>query len=768
MTSMHPTCDRVSVRYPPSWPLSPSTLLCRRCGHLRLVLLAAVAWAGCVSTPLDVRPVSQKLDVRLDPATQRLEATSLIELERVGRDGTPARRSKIELALHPDLTVTSVKVDGAILAKARRRPPNGEAEWGVEPSILRLVLKKPTDKLRLAIVYEGRLQEDIGVGEVEGQVHNFAVQAHVGEEGIYLEPGGYWYPRLETSEDLALGSRLTHFELISDPVDDFELVAGLEAVPEEDVTVDGRLHWKSPFPLDGLVLLGGPLERHSRVHDGITLHAVVASGKEAVAQDILTASAEYLDRYQPLIGSYPFREFTVLEAFFSSGFAFPTCTQIAGSQLSEYQQYRRHGYLDHELLHNWWGNGVLMDPDDGNWCEALTTYLANYAGHVLDGDAEEARQQRRNFSNFLSSIDSERDKPLGTFGQRDGAGRGIGYQKGAAVFHMLERKIGADAFLEGLRHLTDTYMGRHIGWRQIRQAMERVSGRDLSLFFHTWVRRAGAPRLDLTAAAWQPGEHKVLVTLEQQGTDFQLDVPLRLHYGEGWVDEVVAIRAAAQQVEVPCEAVGLTAIELDPDYHLFRRLKPEEIMPTSALTRRAERLVIVLPDGDVAQPYRTVAASFRRAVLGDGEVPKEGREVVERLASEVRAEELSEASVLVLGDAVRAAAVQELLERSRSPVEWETPSFSVDGRSYDTSREAVFFTVHHPDQAERGVTVYYGNSEAALSNAAVLNYYPNSLLVFDTPPGEGEEEGTLGMPRARVVLRMDFEFPDRIDFLGRP
>ncbi|MEM7584655.1 MAG: hypothetical protein AAF560_14795 [Acidobacteriota bacterium] len=725
------------------------------------ILLVTCLLVGCTTAPLEVRPVSQKLDVRLDPVTKRLAATSVTEVEVMDVGEKPRRRAVVELELHPDLAVTSVTAHGATLAKHVIRLPKDRGEGRVAPATVRLVVEEPAASLRFDIDYEGELWQDVAAGEVAGQVHNFAVQAHVGEEGVYLEPSGYWYPRLKISRDAAAGRLLSDYELITDPIDGFELVAGLEAVDGD--AADGRLHWKSPFPLDGLVLLGGPLERHSRVHDGITLHAVVAPGKEAVAQDILAASAEYLDRYQPLIGPYPFREFTVLEAFFSSGFAFPTCTQIAGSQLSEFKQYRRHGYLDHELLHNWWGNGVFMDPEDGNWCEALTTYLANYAGYVLDGDGEGARKQRRNYSNFLSAIEPERDKPLGTFGFADGAGRGIGYQKGAAVFHMLERKIGSDALLAGLRILTEEQMGRHIGWKVIREAMERASGHDLAAFFGDWVRSGGAPRLEMTAAEWRDGERHVLVTLEQSGTDFELDVPLRLHYGDRWVDEVVTIDGERQQVEVPCEPAGLTAIELDPDYHLFRKLKPAEIMPTSALTRRAERLVIVLPDGEVPAAYRTVADSFRRTLLGGGETPEPGYEVVERSATELVPEELAEASVLLLGSAVRSAAAQSLLARSRSPVRWDKASFHVGERHYPGAGEAVYFTVHHPDRADLGLTVYYGNSERALSNHRVLDFYPNSLLVFETPPGEIEENASL-MPRANVVQRIDFEFPGRIDF----
>ena len=62
------------------------------------------------------------------------------------------------------------------------------------------------------------------------------------------------------------------------------------------------------------------------------------------------------------------------------------------------------------------------------------------------------------------------------------------------------------------------------------------------------------------------------------------------------------------------------------------------------------------------------------------------------------------------------------------------------------------------------MSVYYGNSASALSNASVLSYYANSLLVFDTPEGSGDVDSADAMPRAEVIRRMDFEFHERIDF----
>lgn len=739
----------------------------RASGTAALVTLLGVAalLVGCAPPRLAVQPVSCAVDLRLDPAAHTLDARASLELRRLEPPAGPERKMLVELKLHPDLVLDSVETDDAMLLarKSRKGRASKRDKDTVVPTTHRLLLEGPGETIRLNLGYRGTLFQDVAAGEKEGEIHNFAVSAHIGTDGVYLDGDGYWYPVLVQPEDADPASELTDYRLTADPVEGFELIAGLE---REQDGADSRLRWSSPFPLDGMVLLGGPLVRASRPHGEVRLHAVLAPGKEAVAQDILDATAEYLDRYVPLVGPYPFHEFTVLEAFFSSGFAFPTCTQIVGSQLSEHKQYRRHGYLDHELLHNWWGNGILVDREDGNWCEGLASYMGNYYGYVLDGDEAGARKERRNQSNFLSSLEPDEDKPLGTFGLEDGAGRGVGYMKAAAVFHMLERRIGADAMFAGLRLLTAERMGKFTNWEHLREAMERASGAVLGPFFEQWVRRGGAPLLSLESAAWQPGSEELRLSISQGPTDFALDVPVRLFYGERTVDMVVSVDAPIDEVVVPCESAGLTAVELDPDYHVFRKLRPEEAMPTSSLTKRGEKLLIVVPAEKLSDPYQQVVDSFTRAVLLDeNDAPKKGHEVEVRKSAEVDAEDLAASSVLIIGDAVRASAVQRLLERTHSPVTWTDAGFRIEDDAYEGPGHAVLMTVHHPDREKAGVTVYLGNSTAALANARVLSFYGNSLLVFESPVTEQAPAADGGgMPPTKVVRRMDFEFHDRIDF----
>jgi len=751
---------------------------------LRPVAVASLLWAasGCAPPTLQVRAVRYDVDVQLDPETHELTGRSMLALERLVRGKAAPPSGVLELALHANLAVDHVEVAGATLRSHTEELATGDENDTAEvpghedlprmqPKVHRLLLEHPTDSMQVTLDYHGPLHQDVEAGEKRGEIHNFAMSAHVGTDGIYLDEGGYWYPVIEQPEAADPELSLSDYNLSVETIEGFELVAGLERVPTDER--EGRLRWRSAFPVTGMVLLGGPLKRWSAQHGNVTLHAVLDPTKEDVAADVLAASVECLDRYEPLIGPYPYKEFTLLEAFFSSGFAFPTCTQIVGSQISLYKQYRRHGYLDHELLHNWWGNGLYVDPRDGNWCEALASFAGNYYGYVLDGDEAGARKERRNQSNFLSTIASKDDKPLGRYGLKDGPGRGIAYSKGAAVFHMLERKIGAEAFFAGLRLLTAERMGKFTDWDDLREAFERTSGKDLKPFFNQWVRHGGAPTLALAGADWAPGSSELAVWISQGGGDFDLDVPLRLFYGERTVDVVASVDEPEDRVTVPCESTGLTVVELDPDYHLFRKLKPAEVMPTSNTSKRGPKLVIIVPTGDLPEEYQQVVDDFSADVLGDENHPKKGHEVVVRAADVVTPQDLSGSSVLVIGDAVRAPTVQGLLARTTNPVSWTESGFALEGQEYADPGQAVFFTVHHPEEVEGGVTVYYGNSTAALANAGLLSYYANSLLVFETPVATANEasaaDGTHGggsgaQPHTEVIRRMDFESHDRIEF----
>ncbi len=731
---------------------------------LGLLMLASL---GCSMQVLPVRPTRYDIEVHMDPESHEMKGQAVIGLvmreDAKPMPSEPGQLRAIEFLLHPELEIQDVQIDGATLKGRTQRSsasPEDKNHAANAPVVHSLLVDQPQEEITITLKYAGTLFQDASAGEEQGQIHNFLMSAHIGTDGIYLDGGGYWHPCVNMPDEADPLLSQAEFQLAAAPIEGYELVAGLERQPESD---DGLLQWKSRYTLSNLVLMGGPLKRWTRTHGDITLHAVLAPGKEAVAADVLDFIAEMMDRYQPLLGPYPYKEFTVLEAFFSSGFAFPTCTQLDGGRLTEHKPYRRHGYLDHEMIHAWWGCGVYVDHRYGNWCEALTSFCANYYGYVLDGDEVGARKVRRNQSNFLSSIKPEHDKPLGTYGLPDGVGRGIAYDKGSAFFGMLKRKIGEDAFFAALRQITADHVGLPAHWGHLQEAFESKSGEDLDAFFDQWVRQKGAPTLALTGADWAPGSDELAVWLSQGDTEFELDVPLRLYYGSEHEDTILHLGEQEDRLVIACKKQGLSAIELDPDYRLFRKLKASEVMPTSSLTKRTKKLLIVTPDDTMLDAYKQVADEFEHRVLGDEDHPREGAQVIRVAASEVVSDQLSDHNVLILGEAVRSPVVSEFIAQTDSPVTFNGTGFSVGDTAFAAASQAVYFTVRHPSKAAGGVTVYYGNSEPALGNAGVLSFYPNSLLVFETPEGaDGIDEQ--GMPHATVIKRLDFESHDRIEF----
>ena len=126
---------------------------------------------------------------------------------------------------------------------------------------------------------------------------------------------------------------------------------------------------------------------HRGDHNDIRIRLHLKPGQAAHAPGLIDSVRHNLERYEPLLGPYPAREFTVVDNFFSSGFAFPTFTLLSSAVIDMgVRSQTTHGYIDHEMLHCWWGNGVHVDPRDGNWCEALASYGANYYGQDRKSD----------------------------------------------------------------------------------------------------------------------------------------------------------------------------------------------------------------------------------------------------------------------------------------------------------------------------------------------------------------------------------------------
>lgn len=751
-------------------------------GVLGTIVAATLLASGCAtSSRMPVRAERYTIDVRLDPTTHRLTGQTAIDLVATH----PALSNgpvSIELELHPDLRITNLRASGAELASSVATPVSADTQGSVpqtDPPTAPLsrhaiTLRRAVESLTLFVEYEGRLWQDVAAGEKPGEIHNFTMRAHVAPEGIYLAEG-CWYPHPPAAENDPAPAEFTLTAHAPEGV-------GLVASGESDAALverAGGFAWRSPYPLPHMSLVGGPLTVHRDKHRGHDIAVYLSAEHSADANLWLSAIKTNLDRYEPLIGPLPAREYAVVENFFSSGFAFPCFTLLSSAVIAMGERSAAtHGYLDHEMLHSWWGNGVFVDPRGGNWCEALTSYCTNYYGHVLDGNEDEARRKRRNYSHFFSRLKPEDDKPLATFGLPNGCNRTIAYDKGAMVFHMLARQMGQDRFWSAMRKLITDRTGDFASWETIRSLCEKETGEPLDGFFTQWVRGAGAPQITLESATINstdptirarsgsdstvravgaspqtkppvPSESEttINVTVRQSAPAFQIDdlhlraqsyrsAPEAVTDSSGDFSIPLASESHSVNVSIPFPP---DEIILDSDYHTLRKVAPGELVPTTAATRRGAAFAVVTAPGEIPDEYAKLKKSFESSF--------EPAKRIERTVGEIEEAALAERSTLFLGDAVRDPYVEAFLTAIEFPVTWSEDEFEFDDEVYDDPGDAVLCTIRHPGVSGGGVTVVFANSTVAIPKANFIPMYEHSLVIFRD-----------GKP----VLKQDFENPQTI------
>ena len=137
-----------------------------------------------------------------------------------------------------------------------------------------------------------------------------------------------------------------------------------------------------------------------------------------------------------------------------------------------------HTSYPHEILHNWWGNGVYVDYETGNWAEGLTSYMAD---HFLKDQRGKGHEYRRTaLNNFASYVDPSNDFPLNQFLSRfDKASSAIGYSKAMMLFHMLKIQVGESQFYKSLQDFYNENLFKISGYKDIQKSFEKITQKSI-------------------------------------------------------------------------------------------------------------------------------------------------------------------------------------------------------------------------------------------------------------------------------------------------
>ncbi len=580
--------------------------------------LMLVSGAGAVADT-----VHHKMDITLDPASHSIKATDKITI--------PASLAKEGMILQINSDLKVEKTAGAVGFKIVDTGRNAK-DIGID---------RDNDKKDSIIKVSHYRLTGITAGKpvtltlkISGIINNPVIQINeeyargfsqspglIEERGVYLAGATYWVPTVKDT-------LITYDITVRMPADWRSVSQGARVkYNTAEFHEDG---WKADTPTEEIYLIAAKFAEYELPVGNVKAMAFLRTPDAAMANKYLETTAQYMEMYRSLLGPYPYTKFALVENFWETGYGMPSFT-LLGSQIIRFP-FILHSSYPHELLHNWWGNGVFIDFETGNWAEGLTAYMADHLVAEQRGKGGEYR--RSILQRYTNYVDDKTDFPLRDFKSRNNAvTEAVGYGKTSQMFNMLRTTVGDENFKRSFQRFYRNHKFRVGTFDDIRVAFEETSGQDLKAFFAQWVDDTGAPELTL-AKATQSGDRLTLTLKQiQKHAPFNILVPVAVYTADKVESHMLSMDKRTQEFTITIQGKAVR-VEVDPEFDLFRRLHWAEIPPSLSNAFGADKVMMVLPANttDVLKKrYENMAAIWgggnKVTVVKDSELkelPKDG------------------------------------------------------------------------------------------------------------------------------------------------
>jgi uncharacterized iron-regulated protein len=474
----------------------------------------------------------------------------------------------------------------------------------------------------------------------------------ISPRGITLT--GFWHPVAEQDMLFSLTAELPiGFNGVTEADEiDIKIDISADDISADDSTeADGIYNDKQlltasyPHPLRSINFAAGPYTVLSRQIGGdlrdLKVYTYFFKEDARLAPDYLDKAVEYIKRYERLIGPFPFKRYSIVENRLPTGYGMPGFTLLGQAVVR--LPFIKDTSLGHEILHSWFGNAVRND-DTGNWCEGLTTLLADqsYAAEKGEG-VQYRRNQLLRYQSYVEkgSLTSVIDFQHGGDSQPMARKmRAVGYDKAGMLFHTLRREIGDEHFFAALRRFYEEKKYKEAGWKDLERIFEETSGDSLTQFFGQWLLRNDIPSLSAEQVTIEQdgGDSVVSFHLVQSTeTPYRLQLPIMVKTRQGTKKEIVDIETADQEVSITVDSMP-TELIIDPEYNFMRKLDNAERPPVWMRFMGAEQKTAVLPENR-EDLYRYLPLT--------AELERWGCRLVR--AEELKNSELTQGSFLFLG-----------------------------------------------------------------------------------------------------------------------
>jgi aminopeptidase N len=659
---------------------------------------------------LQVEPIHHSLRIVLDPFNQSLSVEDTITFPE------SADLAELEFSLNKNLVITNNSGRLSKLPAPTSTRGIGTNNTGAQTADLSNYTLRLTRRAnnQASLIYSGSVY-DLAEQESAEYAQSFAdTSGIIGEQGVYLNKGSLWVPDF--------GKELITFDL---QVEFADSASSWTAVSQGDRAGDNS--WRSNDPMEEVYLIAADFTDYASKYDDIEILAYLRTPDQNLAAKYLDATIRYLALYEPLLGDYPYSKFALIENFWETGYGMPSFT-LLGEQVIRFPFILESSY-PHEILHNWWGNGVYPDYESGNWSEGLTSYLADHLFREMDGAGSEYRKEMlARYKNYVAEDD---DFALSRFTSRNSAAsQAVGYGKTLMVWHMLRTEIGDDLFLAGLRKFYQDFKFRRATFSDIAQLFTEVAGVDLTPFFDQWINRIGAPSLSFTVTEVSDNQARIMFAQIQSDDPYDITLPVALFYQGEEYPQIYNI-ALSQKIDgVLADNYGeLEGILVDPYFDVFRSLDREETPPTIGELFGASEITFILPMTD-RQYWMQLAESFANGV--DSNIVFENQ--IESLPGD--------RSIWVLGKDNRFAAnVSGQIASFDSDI--GNASINIAGQEIEFSDRSSVLVARHPSNAD--LAIGWIGIDAMIAVPGVIEKLPHygkySYLSFAGPEPTNDVKG---------------------------
>lgn len=513
----------------------------------KLMIVIGLLFVLLVTLQTQAAPLHHKMIVELHPGLKLIKVQDTITFPK----DSPR---KISFVLHKDLQISLTSADDSLTLLHPATQDEPFAEYGLELS---------TQDTMASVQYQGIIYDPVSNDNSTGLIS---------ADGATLFGNTYWYPSFLDAQK--------NFDItVNVPAPWMSLVQG-QMVSTQTVGAVQSSRFVEIYPQEDIYLVAGPFFKYQvDTASGKRVQVLLRKDDPSLAQSFLNLVPSYIEHYSNTIAPYPYSSFTVVENFWETGYGMPSFTLLGPSVIR--LPFILNSSLPHEVLHNWWGNSVYVDYESGNWCEGLTTYMADYWQQETQGKSASFRLNSLiNYNDFVMTS-PEKDFPLREFkGRHSSSSQAVGYNKSMMLFHMLEFRFGKYLFNKALQDFYTQNLFKRASFEDLRASFEKVTLQGLEEFFTQWLDREGAPDIELTdvkVMRWLDGSFSTTYLLTQKQSEiYSLHVPVVWTLESGEEIRQVALLNKKSLVFSYVSKFKPVKIAIDPEFHIFRKLYTAE------------------------------------------------------------------------------------------------------------------------------------------------------------------------------------------------